>query len=136
MVRSPFMVFSKERVKNQGSTCHSLTRLKSKGCAQRQGLCIQNSDHYLTVIGSALKSDFRHHVILPVFTSLHPWEFWVSSSVVVIVKICVSSFDKKVPLVPFCRGLGQDLKTLPGKTPLKTTRARTPQRGTPWTSKY
>ena len=41
------------------------------------------------------------------------------------------SFLEKGLLVPFLRGWWQ--KTLPGKTPLKTTRVRTPEKGTPQT---
>ena len=57
------------------------------------GLCIQSWDHYLTVTASSLKIGLHPPFDLGVFISLHPWDFWVSSPVIVIVKICVSSFD-------------------------------------------
>ena len=72
--------FLSEYVKNQGSTCHGLTWLKSKGSvaqgyAFRTEIIISPSPYHLS------KSDFRHHLIPPVLISLHPWEFWVSSLV-------------------------------------------------------
>ena len=60
----------------------------------------QGSQHALRtqiIISSTLhhfsKSDFRHHLILPVLFSLPLRDFGFSIPVIVIVKICVSSFD-------------------------------------------
>ena len=61
---------NKNSVKISESTCHGLTWLKSKDVRQCQGLCIQYSDHYLPSLHHLSKSDFRHHLILPVFISL------------------------------------------------------------------
>ena len=93
-MRSPFMVFSRERVKNQGSTCHGLTWLKSKGSVT-QGLALSEvtispSPYHLS------KFDFRHCLIPPVLVSLLLRDSGFDSPVIVIVKICISLFDKNL----------------------------------------
>ena len=64
---------SRERVKIKGS--YGLTWLKSKGVRQcqralhsfRTQIIISSTLHHLS------KSDFRHHLILPVLFHSHPW---------------------------------------------------------------
>ena len=74
------------------------TVMASRGSSQR-GQCqrahstlrtkisISPSPHHLS------KLDFRHHLIPPVLISLPLKDFGHSSPVIVMVKICVSSFD-------------------------------------------
>ena len=58
-MRSPFTVFSRERVKNHVSTCHGLTLLKSKGVQCQRALHTQNLDYYFIDIASSLKIGFQ-----------------------------------------------------------------------------
>ena len=88
--RTPFIPLKASRIKDQPVTA-------SRGSSQKDVLSVNVSAFRTQIIISPpldhlSKPDFRHHLILLVFISLHPWEFLVSSSVIVIVKICVSSF--------------------------------------------
>ena len=112
-MRSPFMVSSRERVKNHVSTCHGLTWLKTKRCAQwHQGsqhsqsqINISSTLHHLS------KSDFRHHLIQPVLFSLPLRDFGFSSLVIVIVKICLIAHFAPCDIIIIGAPRARDLQT-------------------------